>query len=74
MIKIKTHLVLTSILFALLAPLAPYSAEAQTAVVKNNANLRRDPSTNQAPIRLLLPPEELRLLTDRGIPGWRTPP
>ncbi len=34
---------------------------AQTVVVKRNVNLRRDPSTNQTPYRLLLPPEELTL-------------
>ena len=30
--------------------------------MKRNVNLRRDPSTSQTPIRLLLPPEELALL------------
>ena len=38
------------------------SAEAQqVVVVERNVNLRRDASTNQQPIRLLLPPEELEL-------------
>jgi hypothetical protein len=33
----------------------------QVVVVERNVNLRRDPSTHQQPIRLLLPPEELEL-------------
>ena len=38
------------------------SADAQQiVVVERNVNLRRDASTNQQPIRLLLPPEELEL-------------
>ncbi|MGH7711067.1 MAG: SH3 domain-containing protein [Gemmatimonadaceae bacterium] len=31
-------------------------------VVERNVNLRRDPSTNQTPIRLLVPTDELELL------------
>lgn len=34
----------------------------QNIIVERNVNLRRDPSTNQSRIRLLLPPEELELL------------
>ena len=37
-------------------------AFAQTAVVQRNANLRPDPSTGHAPIRLLHPPEKLKVL------------
>jgi uncharacterized protein YraI len=38
-------------------------AWSQTAVVKQNANLRRGPSSNDQIVRLLTPPEELRLLS-----------
>ena len=39
------------------------SGYGQTAVVLQNANLRRDPSTTQAPIRLLQPQEQLQVLS-----------
>ena len=39
------------------------AAFAQTAVVLQNTNLRRDPSTAQAPIRLLTPQEQLQVLS-----------
>src|SRR6185295_12186778 len=35
----------------------------QTAVVLQSTNLRRDPSTGQAPIRLLQPQEQLQVLS-----------
>jgi hypothetical protein len=41
---------------------AALPAHANHATVKRNVNLRRDPSTAQAPIRLLAPPETLELL------------
>jgi len=41
----------------------PVAGEAQTAIVKRNVNLRHDAPTNQAPIRLLTPAEELRVLS-----------
>jgi hypothetical protein len=41
-------------------PAATATAQ-QVVVVERNVNLRRDPSTSQLPIRLLLPPEELEL-------------
>jgi hypothetical protein len=46
------------------------SAEAQVAVVKRNVNLRRSPSANQPPIRLLIAPEELRLVTLARVNGY----
>jgi len=51
------------VVFTIALLLGQSYAEAQTAVVKRNANLRGDPSSNQAPIRLLLPPEQLRVLS-----------
>jgi hypothetical protein len=45
-------------------------SEAQTAIVRRNANLRPSPSTNQAPIRLLTPPEELRVLNLTPVNGY----
>src|SRR5688572_20899653 len=51
------------VLVALLLLALPYLGSAQQiVVVERNVNLRRDPSSNQAPIMLLLPPEELELL------------
>jgi hypothetical protein len=66
-------------LFVLLVSL---SARAQQATVTRNVNLRSDPSTTNAPIRLLKPPEKLTLIsaattggyyhvrTDDGVEGW----
>jgi hypothetical protein len=42
----------------------------QTVVVERNVNLRRDPSTNQPPIRLLEPPEELELQDSTKVNGY----
>jgi hypothetical protein len=50
------------LLATLLLPCAAPAAWAQSAVVKKNVNLRRDPSSSHPEIRLLLPPEELTLL------------
>src|SRR2546429_94083 len=59
----------------------PCIAQSQ-AVVKHNVNLRQDPSTDQPPIRKLLPPEALMLIepdptggyyhvqTNQGEDGW----
>lgn len=41
----------------------PSPSKAQTAVVKANANLRAGPSASQAAIRLLLPGEQLQVLS-----------
>ena len=41
----------------------PGYSQILTATVKRNVNLRSDPSSNNPPIRLLTPPEELRLLS-----------
>lgn len=50
-------------LVVMLCTLAPSAIFAQQVViVERNVNLRRDPSTNQTPIKLFLPPEELELL------------
>jgi hypothetical protein len=58
------------------------AAQTYTAVVKQNVSLRPTPSSSQPAIRLLLPPEELRVLsltkqnsyynvsTDAGEEGW----
>jgi hypothetical protein len=54
--------------FALL--LAVSSAVAQTATVDRNVNLRRDSSTDQAPIRLLKPPTKLQLLQSAQDDGY----
>ncbi len=43
------------------AALAATAFAQEVVVVERNVNLRRDPSTGQPPIRLLLPPEELEL-------------
>lgn len=59
----KTFLVHALLLLPLLTLLLSSSVDAQTAIVKSNVNLRRDPSTTQAPIRLLVPAEELRVLS-----------
>jgi hypothetical protein len=52
----------TVILSALLLGLHEIGGAQQVVIVQRNVNLRRDPSTNQPRIRLLLPPEELELL------------
>src|SRR6266568_5329185 len=61
---------------------ALYCTAQSRAVVKHNSNLRQDPSTDQPPIRKLLPPEEVTVVepdqtngynhvnTDRGEDGW----
>src|ERR1041385_1733513 len=41
--------------------LTPIAAAQQAVIVERNVNLRRDPSSNQAAIRLIVPPEELEL-------------
>lgn len=46
------------------------SAHAQTATVVKNVNLRDDPSTDHAPIRLLKPPEVLTLLSEQEEDGY----
>ncbi|MGH9891677.1 MAG: hypothetical protein ACREA0_06790 [bacterium] len=38
--------------------------------MKRNANLRPDPSSSQPSIRLLLPPEELRILSLSRVNGY----
>lgn len=42
----------------------------QDAVVQRNVNLRHDPSTAQAPIRLLKPPDELNLVDHTKVSGY----
>src|SRR6266568_2439201 len=67
----------------ILFTLAAVSCLAQSnAVVKHNSNLRQDPSTDQPPIRKLLPPEAVTLVepdptdgyyhvqTNQGEDGW----
>lgn len=66
----------------LLLLLSVWNGYAQTATVKRNVNLRRIPSSNEPAIRVLLPPEELTLLsptpvnryynvaTDANEEGW----
>lgn len=43
---------------------------AQTAVVRSNVNLRPDPSSSQPAIRLLVPSEELRVLSLTKVNGY----
>src|SRR5438067_2085698 len=43
--------------------LVPVFATAQTAVTTHNTNLRRDPSTNNAPIRLISEHDTISLLS-----------
>ena len=43
------------------ATLSATAAAQEVVVVERNVNLRHAPSTNQLPIRLLQPPEELEL-------------
>lgn len=50
------------VLAALLLAVTQVAGAQQVVVVERNVNLRRDPSSNHAPIMLLLPPEELELL------------
>src|SRR5712692_12109065 len=45
-------------------------ALAQEAVVTRNVNLRRDPSTSQPPIRLLVPPDTVDLLEPDQTSGY----
>jgi hypothetical protein len=45
-------------------------ALAQEAVVTRNVNLRRDPSTSQPPIRLLIPPDTVELLEPDRTSGY----
>jgi hypothetical protein len=45
-------------------------AQAQVAVVKRNVNLRSGPSTSQTTIRLLRPPEELKLISLVRVSGY----
>ncbi len=54
----RVRLVLLELVSCFLTSIA---AAQQTVIVERNVNLRRDPSSNQAPIRLILPPEELEL-------------
>ncbi|MEC4681512.1 MAG: Flp pilus assembly protein CpaB [Nitrospirota bacterium] len=49
---------------------APPTPVPQKVVVTGNVNLRRDPSTNQPPTRLLAPPEALVLLAEDQINGF----
>jgi hypothetical protein len=58
-----SRLVRSLALAALGSILLSSSGYGQTAVVLQNANLRRDPSTAQAPIRLLQPQEQLQVLS-----------
>jgi uncharacterized protein YgiM (DUF1202 family) len=70
------------VLAALALVLSSAAALAQTAAVARNVNLRPDPSTARAPIRLLTPEDQLTLLepgaqagfyhvrTTRGEEGW----
>jgi hypothetical protein len=53
-----SHLVSILVLILLTGTLAL----AQEAVVTRNVNLRRDPSTSQPPIRMLVPPDTVELL------------
>ena len=59
--------------FALLLVLIAFPASlalAQEAVVTRNVNLRRDPSTNKPPIRLLVPPDTVDLLEPEQTSGY----
>lgn len=51
-----------TVLVLLLLALPHVLSAQQVVVVQRNVNLRRDPSTAQPPIMLLLPPEEVELL------------
>lgn len=57
-------------LFLLWAAGMPRAASAQVVIVERNVNLRQDPSTAQAPIRLLRPPEEAALLEFEKTNGY----
>ena len=54
----------------LLALLTAASGAAQEAVVTHNVNLRNDPSTTHAPIRLLAPPDIVELLQAEKTNGY----
>lgn len=59
--------------FALLLVLVAFPASlalAQEAVVTRNVNLRRDPSTGQPPIRLLVPPDTVELVESEQTSGY----
>src|SRR5216684_901364 len=59
--------------FALLLVLISFPASlalAQEAVVTRNVNLRRDPSTNHPPIRLLVPPDTVELVEPEQTSGY----
>src|SRR5262245_43851428 len=45
-------------------------ALSQTTIVERNVNLRLDPSTDQDPITLLMPPAKLRLLETMKQAGY----
>lgn len=62
-IKITPILIPLLFLALFIVQFVPNPVAAETAIVKSNANLRRDPSTNQAPIRRLLVSEELQILS-----------
>jgi uncharacterized protein YgiM (DUF1202 family) len=62
-----------SVLFRIAASagaLLPLSLAADTALVQTKANLRKDPSTRVAPIRVLLPDEELTILDATSSPRY----
>ncbi|MFI4942801.1 MAG: SH3 domain-containing protein, partial [Burkholderiales bacterium] len=65
-----SRLVRSLALAALGSILLSSSGYGQTAVVLQNANLRRDPSTAQAPIRLLQPQEQLQVLSLTPTSGY----
>src|SRR5664279_233658 len=54
--------------FLLLAVAVPL--QAQQAEVTHNVNLRADPSTDNSPIRLLMPPEQVQLLEPVKTSGY----
>src|SRR5712692_7002424 len=58
------------VLLLVLISLPAGLALAQEAVVTRNVNLRRDPSTNHPPIRLLVPPDTVELVEPEQTSGY----
>lgn len=68
--KQRLRKVLRTVLAALLFVAFAQIAAAQEAVVTHNVNLRKDPSTNQPAIRLLLPPDVITVLDPTKTNGY----
>lgn len=61
------HIVICLIILGEFLVFTEAMGQIYTGIVKRNVNLRPDPSSNNPPIRLLRPPEEIRVLTPQRV-------